>query len=91
MIKTKSRLFNISSAVGCLNGDFKSQVNISLPNLTFHLDNIQNAYLSVVHCEVPNSFYIVNYTNNQFVLNIYTQYFFGHPQMSLTNIYNFHY
>lgn len=69
MIRTKSRLFNISSAVGCLNGDFKSQINVSLPNLTFHMDNIQNAYLSVVHCEVPNSFYIVNYTNNQFVLD----------------------
>lgn len=66
MIKTKSRLFNISSSVSCLNGDFKSQISVSLPNLTFHLDNIQNAYLSVVHCEVPNSFYIVNYTNNQF-------------------------
>lgn len=68
MIKTKSRIFNISSA-NATNGSFKSQVNISLPDLTFHLDNIQNAYLSVVHCEVPNSFYIVNYTNNQFVLN----------------------
>lgn len=74
MIKTKSRLFNISSGINCLNGDFKSQVSVSLPNLTFHLDNIQNSYLSVVHCEVPNSFYIVNYTNNNFVLNnvVYT-------------------
>lgn len=69
MIKTKSRLFNISSAVGCLNGAFQSQVQITLPDLTFHLDNVQNAYMSVVHCEVPNSFYILNYTNNQFVLN----------------------
>ena len=69
MIKTKSRLFNISSAVGCLNGAFQSQVQVSLPDLTFHLDNVQNAYMSVVHCEVPNSFYILNYTNNQFVLN----------------------
>ena len=74
MIKTKTRLFNISSANGCMNGAFNSQVQITLPDLTFHMDNIQNAYLSVVHCEVPNSFYIVNYTNNQFVLNntIYT-------------------
>ena len=72
MIKTKSRLFNISSAVGCLNGAFNSQIQVTLPNLTFHLDNIQNAYLSVVHCEIPNSFYILNYTNNQFVLNSVT-------------------
>lgn len=69
MIKTKSRLFNITSAVGCLNGAFQSQVQITLPDLTFHLDNVQNAYLSVVHCEVPNSFYILNYTNNQLVIN----------------------
>tara|TARA_R110000868_G_scaffold96904_3_gene266546 strand:- start:8523 stop:9308 length:786 start_codon:yes stop_codon:yes gene_type:complete len=69
MIKTKSRLFNISSAIGRMNGDFCSQVQVSLPDLTFHLDNIQNAYFSVVHCEVPNSFYIVNYTNNQIVID----------------------
>ena len=72
MIKTKSRLFNISSGTGGLNGTFCSQVQVQLPDLTFHQDNIQNAYLSVVHCEVPNSFYIVNYTNNQFVLNSIT-------------------
>ena len=69
MIKTKSRLFNISSASGRLNGDYCSQIQVALPDLTFHLDHIQNAYFSVVHCEVANSFYIVNYTNNQFVLN----------------------
>lgn len=69
MIRTKSRLFNISSATGCMNGAFQSQVQVSLPDLTFHMDHVQNAYFSVVHAEVPNSFYIVNYTCNQFVLN----------------------
>jgi hypothetical protein len=69
MIKTKSRLFNISSTVGRMNGAFCSQIQVDLPDLTFHLDHVQNAYLSVVHAEVANSFYIVNYTNNQFVLN----------------------
>lgn len=72
MIKTKSRLFNISSATGRMNGAFCSQIQVSLPDLTFHLDHIQNAYFSVVHAEVPNSFYIVNYTNNQFVLDAVT-------------------
>jgi len=71
MIKTKSRIFNISSA-NATNGSFKSQVNVSLPDLTFHLDNIQNAYFSVNHCEVANSFYVVNYTNNQIVINSIT-------------------
>jgi len=69
MIRTKSRLFNVSSATGCMNGAFMSQVQIQLPDLTFHMDHVQNAYLSVVHAEVPNSFYIVNYTCNQLVLD----------------------
>lgn len=69
MIKSKSRQFNISSAIGRLNGDFCSSIQVQLPDLAFHHDNIQNAYLSVVHAEVPNSFYIVNYINNQFVLD----------------------
>ena len=69
MIKSKSRQFNISSAINRINGAFCSSIQVQLPDLAFHHDNIQNAYLSVVHAEVPNSFYIVNYTNNQFVLD----------------------
>jgi hypothetical protein len=69
MLKTKSRQFNISSSIGRLNGDYCSSIQIQLPDLAFHHDNIQNAYLSVIHAEVPNSFYILNYTNNQFVLD----------------------
>jgi hypothetical protein len=68
MLKTKTRVFNISSA-NAINGSFKSQVNITLPDLTFHLDNIQSAYLSVNHCEVANSFYVVNYTNDVIVID----------------------
>jgi hypothetical protein len=61
-------VFNISSATAT-NDSFKSIVNVSLPDLTFHLDNIQNAYMSVNHCEVANSFYVVNYTNDVIVIN----------------------
>lgn len=68
MIKTKSRTFNISSA-NATNGSFKSVVNVSLPDLTFHMDSIQNAYLSVNHAEVANSFYVVNYTNDVIVID----------------------
>jgi hypothetical protein len=68
MIKTKTRIFNISSS-NAVNGSFKSQVNIQLPDLAFHDFNVQNVYLSISHCEIPNSFYIVNYTNNQIVIN----------------------
>jgi hypothetical protein len=68
MLKTKTRVFNISSATAT-NGSFKSVVNVSLPDLTFHMDSVQNAYLSVNHCEVANSFYVVNYTNDVIVID----------------------
>ena len=68
MLKTKTRTFNISSATAT-NSSFKSIVNVSLPDLAFHMDNIQNAYLSVNHTEVANSFYVVNYTNEVIVIN----------------------
>ena len=66
--KTKSQIYNISSKVS-ENGSFKSSVRVSLPDLNFNNSSIQNVYLSVLHCEVPNSFYIVNYTNNSIVVN----------------------
>jgi len=68
MIKTKTRIFNISSE-NAINGSFKSQFRVQLPDLSFHNTNIQNAYFSIVHCEVPNSFYIVNYTSNILYIN----------------------
>ena len=67
-IKTKTRIFNISSR-NSINGSYKSQVSVSLPDLNFSNSNIQNVYLSVLHWEVPNSFYIVNYTNYSIVIN----------------------
>lgn len=68
MLKTKTRTFNISSATAT-NNSFKSIVDVTLPDLAFHMDNIQNAYLSVNHAEVANSFYVVNYTNDVIVIN----------------------
>ena len=68
MIKTKIRMFNISS-VNATNGSFKSSVSVSLPDLSFHHQNINNIYIMVDHCEIPNSFYIVNYTNNMLKIN----------------------
>lgn len=71
MLKTKSQIYNISSK-NAENGSFKSQVRCQLPDLNFTNQNIRNVYLSVLHCEVPNSFYIVNYTNNSIVINSIT-------------------
>ena len=67
--KLKSQIYNISSNSGSLNGSYKSQILINLPDLNFTDESIQNVYLSVLHCEVPNSFYIVNYTCNTLVIN----------------------
>ena len=68
MIKTKTRIFNISSKNTSLNNSFKSKLSISLPDLSFH-EKIENIYFSVQHAEIPNSFYVVNYTNNIIVIN----------------------
>jgi len=68
MIKTKTRIFNISSKNTSLNGSFKSQLSISLPDLSFH-NKIENIYFSVQHAEIPNSFYVLNYTNNIIIIN----------------------
>jgi len=68
MIKTKTRIFNISSKNTSLNDSFKSKLSISLPDLSFH-EKIENIYFSIQHAEIPNSFYVVNYTNNLIVIN----------------------
>jgi hypothetical protein len=68
MIKTKTRIFNISSKNTSLNDSFKSKLLISLPDLTFH-EKIENIYFSVQHAEIPASFYVINYTNNTLVIN----------------------
>lgn len=68
MIKTKTRIFNISSKNTSLNDSFKSKLLISLPDLSFH-EKIENIYFSVQHAEIPNSFYVVNYTNNIIIIN----------------------
>jgi len=72
-LKVKTRIFNISSKNTSLNDSFKSKLSISLPDLSFH-ERVENIYFSVQHAEIPNSFYVVNYTNNNIVINsvIYT-------------------
>lgn len=71
LTKVKTRIFNISSKNTSLNGSFKSKLSISLPDLSFH-EKIENIYFSIQHAEIPNSFYVVNYTNNTIVINSVT-------------------
>ena len=71
MLRTKSQILNISS-LSALNGDFKSQINVLLPDQNYTDPNIKAVYLSVQHAEVPNSFYIINYTNNTLIIDSIT-------------------
>ena len=68
MIKTKTRQFSISSK-GSNNGSLKSDVDISLPDLHFNQKDITNVSFSVDHCEVCNSYYLINNNNNTIVIN----------------------
>ena len=68
MIKTKTRQFSISSK-GSNNGSLKSDVDISLPDLHFNEKDITNVLFSVDHCEVCNSYYLINNNNNSIVIN----------------------
>ena len=68
MIKTKTRQFSISSK-NSNNGSYKSDVTISLPDLHFNEKDITNVLFSVDHCELCNSYYIVNENNNDIVID----------------------
>ena len=48
-----------------LNGDYKSKIIFSLPNAIVADDSIDFIYFSVPYVVVPNSFYVINYTNNK--------------------------
>lgn len=62
-----------------LNGDFKSQILFSIPDAIVQDDSIDFIYFSIPYVVIPNSFYIINETNNKlFVL-----------QSSVTTLYTF--
>lgn len=49
-----------------------SDVEIQFPNLFFRDKVIREIMLSITHAEIPNSFYLVNATNNKLVVNAST-------------------
>lgn len=74
ILRTKTKIINVSS-VNALNGTKKSKVRVDFPqDHLLHSPNTQSIYIRVLHCEVPNSFYVVHSGNNDFVLDdtIYT-------------------
>lgn len=64
-----------------LNGDFKSQIVFSIPDAIVADDSIDFIYFSIPYAVIPNSFYVINETNNLlYVL-----------QSSVTTLYTFPY
>ncbi len=61
-------MYNISSKIS-ENGSYNSLVKVNLPDLSYHNEYVQTVSFSVEHCEVPNSFYIINYSNNIIVID----------------------
>ena len=79
---TKTRVFNISSKNAIKrNGTKNSNLSIALPSLMNKTDNVLNIYFSIVHCEIPNSMYLINSNNN--ILN------FGIPYTTTLTIGNY--
>jgi hypothetical protein len=73
-LQTKTKIFNIGSYNAIKNnGTYNSNITINLPLLINKSDEaIQNIYFSVLHAEIPNSFYLVNNTNNKLIINSIT-------------------
>jgi len=46
-----------------------SNINIPLPSLINKSDNVINIWFSVLHAEIPNSFYLVSSYNNTLIIN----------------------
>lgn len=71
---TKSKIFNISSANSQkLNGAKNSNIIATLPSIINKSnDDVKNIYFSVLHAEIPNSFYLVNNANNTIIVNSIT-------------------
>lgn len=62
-----------------LNGDYKSQILFSIPDAIVQDDSIDFIYFSIPYVVIPNSFYVINETNNKlYVL-----------QSSVTTLYTF--
>lgn len=71
VLKTRSQIFNISSrsALKYNNGSFKSDMIFTFPNWV-KPENVHNAYFSISHAEIPNSFYLISASRANNLFNI---------------------
>lgn len=66
LLYSTSRVFNLgsNSAIKKNNGSANSDLEIQFPNIHFKDKVVREIMMSITHAEVPNSFYLVNSTNN---------------------------
>lgn len=71
ILATTSRVFNVgsNSAIKYKNGSALSDIEVQFPNIYFKDKTVREIMLSVTHAEIPNSFFLVNSTNNTLVIN----------------------
>lgn len=71
---TDTKLINLTSdtATQYNNSSYLSDVVFETKGLLTHDKKIVNVELSLIHAEIPVSFYTVNYTNNQFKIKLGT-------------------
>ena len=68
-----------------LNGDYKSVIQYNIPDAITNDDTIDYILWSIPFCIIPNSFYIINETNNKLVItinSITTDYYFEYGNYS---------
>ncbi len=77
-----TKQFHLSTrgdAGNVLNGDYKSQIVFSIPDAIVADDSIDFIYFSIPYVVIPNSFYIINETNNELYVT----------QSAVTTLYSF--
>lgn len=74
ILATTSRVFNVgsNSAIKYYNGSALSNIEVQFPNIYFKDKTVREIMLSITHAEIPNSFYLINTTNNKLVINAST-------------------
>lgn len=62
--------FNDSAHGRLLNETYKSDIEFQFNGLLKQEDDIQQVQISLVNAQIPVSWYIINYTNNVFILQL---------------------
>lgn len=70
MIYTVNKLVTVNSKNGIQeNGTMKSKLLFNYKNLLSDDENILKSFVTVLNCQIPCSFYVINATNNKLVIS----------------------